>query len=1137
MDWEFLILGPLAVRRTPEDSPLELGEKLRLLLGRMLIEPAATLSTSQLAADVWGTDKALKSPVNTIHAAMKQVRERLADRDKTLIVSVDQGYRLHVSDPLRIDAERFRQLTRRGRELRETNPRAARVMLDEALGCWRGPLLGEHGVCAWAAGHAAEFESLRSTAQADLNELRLELGEFHEVESALRRQIVERPADERLRAQLVRALDGAGRSAEAALAYRDSVRELGAPGPELRRLGDQIGRGVPANAPRSRAPSFSRSEDVVLHMSLQPIAGGPGLGTLALLVDRFGGVPHPLATDSGPQLLACFEHVEAAVKAAQALAADDRLRPAIAIHAGPTMHLGDRLIGTGPARARLVGSAARPGQVFVTEEARQRLREPTPLRALRDQRLEDPLSDAPLYVLTETDSSPTMLRSHPHNLPVQATSFVGRARELAELSRLLSPGQLVTLVGQGGCGKTRSALQLAASHLSGFPDGAWFASLAEVDRGATSETVAGGINAQLGIRSLPDEPASRALVRHLSDRAALVVVDNCEHVLEAVADLIPRLQRGCPHLCLIATSRQPLRVPAERVVEVPALSTEADDPESLPDAVELLLERSPGSLGASSGEEAIRDALRICQALEGSPLAIELAAAHVSRLGLASVAVQIETMMGATLGSDFARPPRQRTLAAAVGWSHALLSDQQRQILRRLAVFRGSFGLSEASLVTAGQDLPADRAADVIRELIECSMVTPEPSSTDQLRLRLSQPIRSFALAELDAAEHARLCQRHADVFLRLASELSPGLFGPDEAHALERLEADHDNLRAALTWLVGERDGAGALALVDTLWWLWFAHGHLSEGGRWLQTALALDERPSMQRVRALRDASHLAWWRGDYAEALEYARELEACAHNAGDDWGVAWVSLLAGAVLMFSQQERALDRLADGHRRFRELGHHWDEAYALHLIAAAHWFSGDERAASAAYEDASNRFAALGHGSMLAAARRGAGLMAARCGQVDRGAVLVREALRFSESIGDRAGSAQALNFLAAMSREAGDLSTAGARFSNALVYAREAGDLWGTCVALDGVASVASDVGESELAARLLAQSRRLGDRSGFRPAAHDRRQRSADTDKLLTELGRRDFERATAEGELMGVSNAVALAIAFTARFA
>jgi tetratricopeptide (TPR) repeat protein len=286
---------------------------------------------------------------------------------------------------------------------------------------------------------------------------------------------------------------------------------------------------------------------------------------------------------------------------------------------------------------------------------------------------------------------------------------------------------------------------------------------------------------------------------------------------------------------------------------------------------------------------------------------------------------------------------------------------------------------------------------------------------------------------------------------------------------------------------------------------------------------------------VRVLRVGSHLEWWRGGYFEAGSYNDALETCARAIGDQWGEAWALMGHGAVLMFSDPEGAIDLFVRSRRWFGELERDWEAGYAQQLVALGHFYAGRDEAARDAYEEAAVIFERLGHGSVLASVRRGLGLMSARCGQRERGRALCREALAFSESIGDRSGGAQALNFLATISRDEHELETAAELNADALARARQVGDLWATCSALDGIAGVAFERGEPELAARLLARSDVLAERAGYQRPPDDRARRDAQAHALRSALGARELERATAEGELMRVPDAVALARAFVRR--
>lgn len=1152
-DADYAILGSVTVRCAPGEPAVALSDQHKLLLARLLLVPGARVTTDALIDALWG-DAPGANPRNALQVAVSTVRGLLGDtgRVRRVLVTDGDAYRLVVADVLRIDAERFRRLAERGHELAGAAPRVARAMLEEALATWRGPLFGEFGDRPWAQGHARELDSLRDRAEVDLNEVRLALGAYADLEGALRLQIAQNPHDERRRGQLVRALDGAGRSAEAQIAYRAAYRDLGAVGPELQRIGAQIARGAPAGAAPPPATGGAgavygggRPDGVVLCAVLERRARAPespGVGVLSLRVDEHGGEPHPLTDDV---LVATFDDADAALRAAAALAGAGPRPPRVGVHVGGVVRLGDLLAGPGPAHCRQLAEVAHPGQVLVTAAARSRMAAKTDLLDLGEQRFFDLAPGEGVFELPPDDPGerfppPATLSRLPHNLPAQTTRFLGRAEELATLARMVAGGGLVTLTGAGGCGKTRLALQLAAAHVPAFADGAWFVALAEVAVGADAEAVAAVVAHELGVRALPGETQRDAVVRHLSDREALLVLDNCEQVHAACAELVVALRASGRGVCVVVTSRRPLRIDGEHVLNVASMAVDARPADGLPsDAVQLLLDRAgPLPSDPSASEGTLAAAARICRAVDGLPLAIELAAAQVPARGLLGVASEVEAMMrGEHRLSQFAsqdpgRPDRQRTIESAIDWSYRLLGPDEQRVLRRLAVLHGTFGTAEAQ--RAAEVSPAE--AGCLQLLVDCSMVAVAPPLHGVSRLRLVEPIRAFGLDLLaSSGELERAREAHAAVYLSLATELAPQLFGPGEQACLQRLEAEHDNLRAALEWHVEQCRGRDALRLVGALWWLWFSHGHLEEGCTWVQRALAIDDAPSRERVRALRAGSHLAWWRGDHAQCDAHNVALERCAQAIGDDWGLAWVKMGFGATQVFRDPAEALPLFEDSKRRFDALGRRWEAGYTLHLIGGARWFGGDERGAGAAFEEAVGIFDALGHRSVLASVERCAGLMAARCGSAARGTAMCSDALRLSDEIGDRAGSAQALNFLAAISRDEGDLQAAAARYAEALRLAREVGDLWATCWALDGLAGAARAFAEPEIAARLLAKSAGLAARSWYVPSPRERQLRGSDADALREELGSDELERATAEGERMGVGEAVACALAFAGR--
>ncbi|MDX6719609.1 MAG: hypothetical protein QOJ63_1863 [Solirubrobacteraceae bacterium] len=1155
-DADYAILGSVTVRLAPGAPVLPLGEQNKLLLARLLLEPGARVSTDALIDALWG-DEPGKRPRNATQVAVSAVRGLLGDtgREQRIILTDGDGYRLVLDDPLRVDAERFRRLAARGHDLVESNPRAAGALLTEALATWGGPLFAELGERSWAVGHRRELESVRDRAEVDRNEVLLGLGEHAELESALRMQIERDRFDERRRGQLVRALHASGRSAEAQLAYREAYRELGALGAELRRIGAEVARGTPAAPASQRAGGAAPwlegggSPDGLLLCAVLELdhraPRRPGLGMLTLIADREGGAPHPLGADV---LVATFADADAALRAAGAIAAEGLPAARVGVHAGGVARVCDGLAGPGLARCRQLAQAAYPGQVLVSGRARLYVALETELRDLGEQRFFDlgpgeQVFELPVGGVAGGFPPPATLNQIAHNLPVQTTRFIGREEELARLSRLVAGGELVTLTGAGGCGKTRLALQLAGRHARLFADGVWFTDLAEIPPGAGAETVATAIAVQLGVRALPEETQQGALVRHLSDRSALIVLDNCEQVHAACGELVVALRSACRDVCFVATTRRPLRIYGEQTFSVASMAVNGgDDLHGLPPAAVLLLLERAGLVAGEglASDETLRLATRICQALDGLPLAIELAAAQVPTRGLHAVAESVEAMIRGEHGlRDFAsgdpsRPDRQHTIEGAIDWSYCLLGEAEQRVLQRLAVFHATFAIAQAQRVAE-----VDAAdAGSLQALVDCSMIAVAPALDGAARLRLVGPIRAFALERLTrSGELEAVRASHADIFWSLAVETAPRLFGAEEQASLQRLEAEHDNLRAALEWYVEQGDSHRALRLVGALWWLWFSHGHLKDGCAWVKRALAIGDEPTRERVRALRAGSHLSWWRGDHAQCDIYNNRLDACARIIEDEWGLAWVKMGFGATAIFRDPVACLPLFLESKQRFDALGYRWEAGYTLHLIGGAYWFGGDHRAAGKAFEEAVEIFAQLGHRSVLASLQRCAGLMAARCDSPVRGRALCSDALRLSDAIGDRAGSAQALNFLGAISRDDDDLHSVIERHAEALRLGREVGDLWATCWALDGLAGAARLLGELEIAARLLASSTKLAERSWYVPSSHERDLREEDLAALRSGLGAADFEAASAAGELMSAGEVVACALAFATRSA
>ncbi|MEW6637706.1 MAG: AAA family ATPase, partial [Actinomycetota bacterium] len=408
-------------------------------------------------------------------------------------------------------------------------------------------------------------------------------------------------------------------------------------------------------------------------------------------------------------------------------------------------------------------------------------------------------------------------------LPAEISSFVGRERELSALKELLAGVRLLTLTGPGGCGKTRLALRAAREVAEEFERGVWWVELASL---SGPEMVAQAAAGAAGVREVPGRSLIRLLAERLGEDRALLVLDNCEHLIGACAALSETLLRSCPGLSVLATSREALGVAGETVWLVSPLSVpsrqSAEDPSSLEryEAVRLFAERARAT---ASGFEPIRQNLpaiaRVCRRLDGIPLAVELAAARTKMLSVEQIAGRLEEDVFRLLtdGSRTA-PSRQRTLRATMDWSYGLLSEDEKVLFHRLATFSGGFILEAAEGVCAGEGLERDEVLDLLSRLVDKSLVVVHQHS-GEARYGLLETVRQYARERLaESGEAATVEMGHARFFLRLAEESEPAMLGAGQLEWLERLEREHANLRAALGWLLEERETERGLRFAAAL-------------------------------------------------------------------------------------------------------------------------------------------------------------------------------------------------------------------------------------------------------------------------------------------------------------------------------
>jgi predicted ATPase/DNA-binding SARP family transcriptional activator len=588
---------------------------------------------------------------------------------------------------------------------------------------------------------------------------------------------------------------------------------------------------------------------------------------------------------------------------------------------------------------------------------------------------------------------PTLAAPPPVFLPSPPGRFIGRKRELAETADLFVRTRLLTLVGPGGSGKTRLGLELARRTLPDHPDGAGFVDLAPLE---PSAPVVAAVLAELELRERPGESPAETLVSHLQSRRFLLLLDNCERVAEACGRLVTRLLERCPGLRVLVTSRQPLGLPGEVVWRVPGLATPPEAPPSPDgdaadtDAVRLLADRAP----APTTELDPALAAAICRRVDGLPLAIELVAARLASASIEEIAENLDRALSLLTTPGPGRPPRHRTMRAAIDWSHALLDAEERAVFRRLSVLAGTFALSAAEEVGADPEgeaptRPADVMAVLFR-LVDKSMVAPVSSFAGRTRYRLLETVREYAAEQLsDLVEADRARRRHVAWCEQLVSSaMHPRSMFSD--YWPSRIDPEMGNLRAAVEWCLGTGQHGAAIAIVAPLWPYFWLRGTAGEGRDWLSRCLAtIDETPTPERGLALGAVAHLALHDGDYAEALRLGEGCLANYRALGDSRGL-WGALNGLGVIAHAvgDYERALV--------------HLEQALELAERTPSH----------------SRRTMTLGS---IGAALRG-------LGRFDEAAEKLRTALAAAREVGDPRTEADVLHNLGLLAAEVGDLDLA-------------------------------------------------------------------------------------------------------------
>jgi predicted ATPase/DNA-binding CsgD family transcriptional regulator/transcriptional regulator with XRE-family HTH domain len=725
-------------------------------------------------------------------------------------------------------------------------------------------------------------------------------------------------------------------------------------------------------------------------------------------------------------------------------------------------------------------------------------------------------------------------------VPTPLSSFVGREREVAAVRDLLAASRLVTLVGPGGIGKTRLAVEVVTGTVDQLADGVVFVPLASV---RNADLVISAVAQALGIQEMGSRTLLDRLHSHLRTADLILLLDNFEHVLPA-AEAVGSLLSSCPRLRVLVTSRAPLRLSGEREFAVQPLAV--PDRHSLPppeqlgsyEAVRLFIERGssvrPGL--ALTGDEATAVA-EICARLDGLPLAIELAAARARVLTPQLLLERLQPSLPLLVGGPRDMPARQQTLTATIRWSYDLLDPAEQRLFRRLSVFVGGFTFEAAEAVCGDANLGL-AILDGLESLLAKSLLGRQDGDRHTPRFRMLETVREYALEQASAAaELGEFRRRHAAYFLRVAETAAVKFASVSAPEWLQRLETDHNNMRAALNWAMEERDPDTALRLSSAVWRFWYARGYLTEGSRWLEEALEMapDDPPLISaRAKALTGAGVLAHYKAHYARAATLCGQSLALCRKVGDQAGIA-AALHGLALVARSGGDFATARaMYEEARRIHDaLGDRWGLSYTLRYLAVVLWMEADYTAARSVIDASLTLAREIGDSQGVGLSHTVRSYVACSLGEHKAAETAACIAFSHHESYGDRRGAAQALWTLGMAVAGQGRYREANAHHKRALSTFSEIGDRYFMGVCFIGLAQVALAAGRPRDAVSLLAADSATMQAMGaprsrwlsIRPYI----QQALDQARAVLDVAA--FEQAWAIGESLSLEEAAAVAMA------
>ncbi|MBI3659152.1 tetratricopeptide repeat protein [Candidatus Acetothermia bacterium] len=785
---------------------------------------------------------------------------------------------------------------------------------------------------------------------------------------------------------------------------------------------------------------------------------------------------------------------------------------------------------------------------------------------------------------------PPLPRAIPNNLPQQLTSFIGRGREMGEIRRLITDVEahhaaplqrLVTLTGVGGCGKTRLGLQIASHLLKEYADGVWWVELASL---TDPNLVVQAIASALGVKEQAGRQLLATVADYLHAKQVLLVLDNCEHLIEACAKVVQELLKACPKLQMLVTSREPLGILGETVWQVPPLSV--PDTPSLPsvgaelvsalqkyESVSLFVERARANESKFRlSEENAQAIAQVCSQLDGIPLAIELAAARVRALSVEQIAARLDDRFHLLTGGNRAALPRHQTLQATMDWSYQLLSEKEQALLRRLSVFAGGWTLEAAEAVCADELIQSQEVLKLLMHLVDKSLVLVEKRG-EALRYKLLETVRQYGAEKLkEAGETECMQSRHLDFYLKLAEEAEPELTGPKQKEYLDLLEQEHDNLRVTIAWAQEGEQLKKGLRLAGALGRFWLVRGYWMEGQKMLSQVLErevilsielkakayewagilmyeqggyeiakqlLNQSLDMhQKMGEQSDIAHIlnslgmiAHRQGDYIVAHNFYGQSLAIMQKLGDKRGIAQSLVNLGNVVELQGDYTTAKKLyQQGLAICQELGFKRGISASLNNLGNIADEQNDYVAAHSFYEQSLVIKREIGEKNGIAISLNNLGVVAEKQRDYAMAQSFYEHSLLIRRELGDKRGIALSLHNLGVVARKQSKHKSAQSLLKQGLVIRREIGDKYNSIISLENLAQLACTQKQTEWAVQLFGAAEALREALGSPLSAADRAEYDLVIASLHTTLGDETFAKAWAEGRAMTLDQAIAYAL-------